>query len=158
MAVAREACEAGTAGPAPLAVACVALAVGAPVMLMALSRAARTVTGVALGRLLLPGKLTSSSRRIRTSPRSRRPTWPDSADLAACAVPGVHLPADGRVPRAIRSGLDGGIVSFKPRMQYSAMTFAVLATGVTFDALYRPSVSVRRASDDDPAGRSGPGA
>ena len=27
---------------------------------------------------------------------------------------------------------------------------------MTFDALYRPSVSVRRASDDDPAGRSGP--
>jgi hydrogenase-4 component B len=27
---------------------------------------------------------------------------------------------------------------------------------VTFDALYRPSVSVTRPSDDDPAGRSGP--
>jgi hypothetical protein len=37
---------------------CVALAVGAPVMLTALSRAARTVTGVTLGPLLLPGKLT----------------------------------------------------------------------------------------------------
>lgn len=49
---------------------------------------------------------------------------------------------------------DGGIVSFKPRMQYSAMTFSA-PTRVTFDALYRPSVSVDRASDD-PAGRSGP--
>jgi hydrogenase-4 component B len=39
-------------------------------------------------------------------------------------------------------------------MQYSAMTFSA-PTRVTFDALYRPSVSVQRASDD-PAGRSGP--
>ena len=50
---------------------------------------------------------------------------------------------------------DGGIVSFRPRMQYSAMTFSA-PTRVTFDALYRPSVSVTRPSDDDPAGRSGP--
>ena len=49
---------------------------------------------------------------------------------------------------------DGGMVAFRPRMQYSAMTFSA-PTRVTFDALYRPSVSVRRASDD-PAGRSGP--
>ena len=49
---------------------------------------------------------------------------------------------------------DGGILVFKPRMQYSAMTFSA-PTRVTFDALYRASVSVRRASDD-PAGRSGP--
>jgi hydrogenase-4 component B len=39
-------------------------------------------------------------------------------------------------------------------MQYSAMTFSA-PTRVTFDGLYRPSVSVHRASDD-PAGRSGP--
>jgi hydrogenase-4 component B len=49
---------------------------------------------------------------------------------------------------------DGGMVAFKPRMQYSAMTFSA-PTRVTFDALYRPSVSLHRASDD-PAGRSGP--
>ena len=48
---------------------------------------------------------------------------------------------------------DGGIVAFKPRLQYSAMTFSA-PTRVTFEALYRPSASVRRASDD-PAGRSG---
>jgi len=36
-------------------------------------------------------------------------------------------------------------------------TLLFLEAGVvTLDALYRPSVSVRRASDDDPAGRSGP--
>ena len=62
------------AGPALLAVACVALAVGAPVVLMALSRAARTVTGVALGPCCCPGS-SPSSRRTPTSPRSRRPTW-----------------------------------------------------------------------------------
>jgi hydrogenase-4 component B len=49
---------------------------------------------------------------------------------------------------------DGGIVTFKPRMQYSAMTFAA-PTRVTFNGLYRPSVRLERASDD-PAGRSGP--
>jgi hydrogenase-4 component B len=50
---------------------------------------------------------------------------------------------------------DGGLVSFRPRMQYSAMTFSA-PTRVAFNALYRPSVSVTRPSDDDPAGRSGP--
>ena len=75
---------------------------------------------------------------------------------AACAVPALIFLA-GR-PRAASVSVpvwDGGIVSFRPRMQYSAMTFSA-PTRVTFDALYRPSVSVRRASDDDPAGRSGP--
>ena len=38
------------AGPALLAAACVALALGAPVVLLVLSRGIRTVTGVALGR------------------------------------------------------------------------------------------------------------
>jgi hypothetical protein len=61
------------AGSALLAVACVALAVGAPVMLAALSRTARTVTGTSLGPLLLPGKL-PSSRPTRTSPPSPPPT------------------------------------------------------------------------------------
>ena len=46
------------AGPALLAVACAALAVGAPVVLLVLSRAVRTVTGVALRPVLLPGNLT----------------------------------------------------------------------------------------------------
>lgn len=46
------------------------------------------------------------------------------------------------------------MLAFKPRMQYSAMTFSA-PTRVIFDALYRPAVLVQRASDD-PAGRSGP--
>ena len=142
------------AGPALLAVACVALAVGAPVMLAALSRTARTVTGVPLGALLLPGKLTVIPAHADFSAFS--PTYLAVFLVAACAVPALIFLA-GR-PRAASVSVpvwDGGIVSFKPRMQYSAMTFSA-PTRVTFDALYRPAVSVRRASDDDPAGRSGP--
>ena len=148
--------EAGqpVAGPALLVVACVALAVGAPVMLAALSRAARTVTGVALGPLLLPGKLTVIPAHPDFSAFS--PTYLAIFLVAACAVPALIFLA-GR-PRAASVSVpvwDGGMVSFRPRMQYSAMTFSA-PTRVTFDALYRPAVSVRRASDDDPAGRSGP--
>jgi len=141
-------------GPALLAVACVALAVGAPVMLAALSRAARTVTGVPLGPLLLPSKLTVIPAHADFSAFS--PTYLAVFLTAACAVP-VLIYLAGR-PRAASVSVpvwDGGIVSFKARMQYSAMTFSA-PTRVTFDALYQPAVSVRRASDDDPAGRSGP--
>ncbi len=142
------------AGPGLLAVACAALAVGAPVMLAALSRTARTVTGVTLGPLLLPGKLTILPAHADFSAFS--PTYLAVFLVAACAVPALIYLA-GR-PRAASVSVpvwDGGMVSFKPRMQYSAMTFSA-PTRVTFDALYRPLVSVRRASDDDPAGRSGP--
>jgi hydrogenase-4 component B len=141
-------------GPALLAVACVALAVGAPVVLAALSRAVRTVTGVSLGPLLLPGNLTVIPAHAKFSAFS--PTYLAVFLAAACAVPALIYLA-GR-PRAASVSVpvwDGGMVSFRPRMQYSAMTFSA-PTRVTFDALYRPSVSVRRASDDDPAGRSGP--
>ena len=141
-------------GPALLAVACVALAVGAPVVLAALSRAARAVTGVSLGRLLLPGQLTVIPAHADFSAFS--PTYLAVFLTAACSVPALIYLA-GR-PRAASVSVpvwDGGMVSFRPRMQYSAMTFSA-PTRVTFDALYRPSVSVRRASDDDPAGRSGP--
>jgi hydrogenase-4 component B len=141
-------------GPGLLAVACAALAVGAPVVLAALSRTARTVTGVTLGPLLLPGKLTVLPAHANFAAFS--PTYLAVFLVAACAVP-VLVYLAGR-PRAASTSVpvwDGGMVSFKPRMQYSAMTFSA-PTRVTFDALYRPLVSVRRASDDDPAGRSGP--
>jgi hydrogenase-4 component B len=142
------------AGPALLAVACVALAIGAPVMLTALARAARTVTGTSLGRLLLPGNLTVIP--AHTDFAAFSPTYLAVFLTAACAVP-VLIYLAGR-PRAASVSVpvwDGGIVSFRPRMQYSAMTFSA-PTRVTFDALYRPAVSVHRPSDDDPAGRSGP--
>jgi hydrogenase-4 component B len=141
-------------GPGLLAVACVALAVGAPVMLYALARMARTVTGVTLGRLLLPGNLTVIPAHADFAAFS--PTYLAVFLVCALAVP-LLIYLAGR-PRAASTRVpvwDGGIVSFKPRMQYSAMTFSA-PTRVTFDALYRPSVSVTRPSDDDPAGRSGP--
>ena len=142
------------AGPGLLAVACAALAVGAPVMLAALSRTARTVTGVTLGPLMLPGKLTVLPAHADFSAFS--PTYLAVFLVAACAVPAlIYLAGRPRAASASVPVWDGGIVSFKPRMQYSAMTFSA-PTRVTFDALYRPEVSVTRASDDDPAGRSGP--
>jgi hydrogenase-4 component B len=152
---AAAASEAGqpVAGPALLAVACVALTVGAPVVLTGLARAMRTVTGVALRPVLLPGNLTVIPAHTHFSGFS--PTYLTVFLLAVLAVPLLIYRA-GR-PRAGDVTVpvwDGGLVTFKPRMQYSAMTFSA-PTRVTFDALYRPHVSVQRASDD-PAGRSGP--
>jgi hydrogenase-4 component B len=141
------------AGPALLAVACVALAVGAPVVLAGLARAMRTVTGVTLRPVLLPGNLTVIPAHTHFSGFS--PTWLTVFLLAVCAVPVlIYLAGRPRAASRIEPVWDGGIVAFKPRMQYSAMTFSA-PTRVMFDALYRPSVSVRRASDD-PAGSSGP--
>jgi hydrogenase-4 component B len=155
----REAAAASEAGqpvlgPGLLAVVCVALSVGAPVMLAALSRMARTVTGVTLGPLLLPGKLTVLPAHADFAAFS--PTYLAVFLVCALAVPFLIYRAGRPRARSVTVPVwDGGIVSFKPRMQYSAMTFSA-PTRVTFDALYRPSVSVSRPSDDDPAGRSGP--
>ncbi len=152
---AAAASEAGqpVAGPALLAVACAALAVGAPVVLTALARAMHTVTGVALRPVLLPGNLTVIPAHTNFSGFS--PTYLTVFLLAVLAVPAlIYLAGRPRADSLIVPVWDGGQVAFKPRMQYSAMTFSA-PTRVTFDALYRPEVSVRRASDD-PAGRSGP--
>jgi len=141
------------AGPALLAVACVALAVGAPVMLAGLARAMRTITGVTLRPVLLPGNLTVIPAHTNFAGFS--PTWLTVFLLAVCAVPAlIYLAGRPRGASRIEPVWDGGIIAFKPRMQYSAMTFSA-PTRVMFDALYRPSVSVLRASDD-PAGSSGP--
>jgi hydrogenase-4 component B len=140
-------------GPALLAVACVALAIGAPVVLAGLARAMRTVTGVALRPVLLPGNLTVIPAHTNFSGFS--PTWLTVFLLAVLAVPAlIYLAGRPRGASRIEPVWDGGIIAFKPRMQYSAMTFSA-PTRVMFDALYRPSVSVDRASDD-PAGSSGP--
>jgi hydrogenase-4 component B len=141
------------AGPALLAATCVALSVGAPVVLVGLSTAIRTATGVALRPVLLPGKLTVIP--AHTSFSGFSPTYLTAFLLAVLVVP-ILIYRAGR-PRAgseVVPVWDGGMLAFKPRMQYSAVTFSA-PTRVTFDALYRPSVSVQRASDD-PAGRSGP--
>jgi hydrogenase-4 component B len=142
------------AGPGLLAVACVALAVGAPVVLFALDKMARTVTGVTLGPLLLPGKLTVIPAHADFSAFS--PTYLAVFLVCALAVPVlIYLAGRPRAGSVSAPVWDGGILSFRPRMQYSAMTFSA-PTRVTFDALYRPSVLVTRPADDDPAGRSGP--
>jgi hydrogenase-4 component B len=154
----RQAAEAGEArqpvvGPALLAVACAALAVGAPVVLAGLARAMRTVTGVTLRPVLLPGNLTVIPAHTKFSGFS--PTWLAVFLLAITAVPAlIYLAGRPRAASLTEPVWDGGLVAFKSRMQYSAMTFSA-PTRVTFDALYRPSVSVSRASDD-PAGSSGP--
>ena len=122
-------------------------------MLAALARAMRTVTGVALRPVLLPGNLTVIPAHTDFSGFS--PTYLAVFLVAVLAVPLLIYWA-GR-PRAASEPVpvwDGGLLNFKPRMQYSAMTFSA-PTRVTFAALYRPAVSLRRASDD-PAGRSGP--
>ncbi len=140
-------------GPALLAVACAALAVGAPVMLTALDRAVAALTHVQLRPVLLPGKLTVIPAHTNFSAFS--PTYLAAFLIAILAVPGlIYLAGRPRAGTQVAPVWDGGIVAFKPRMQYSAMTFSA-PTRVTFDALYRPSVSLQRASDD-PAGRSGP--
>jgi hydrogenase-4 component B len=154
----RQAAEASearqpVAGPALLAVACAALAVGAPVVLAVLARAMRTVTGVTLRPVLLPGNLTVIPAHTDFSGFS--PTYLTVFLLAVLVVPvAIYLAGRPRAGTAVAPVWDGGMLAFKPRMQYSAMTFSA-PTRVTFDALYRPSVSVHRASDD-PAGRSGP--
>lgn len=140
-------------GPALLAVSCVALALGAPIVVLALSRAVASLTGVALRPVLLPGNLTIIPAHTDFSAFS--PTYLAIFLVAVSVLPLLVYRA-GR-PRADSVTVpvwDGGMVTFRPRMQYSAMTFSA-PTRVTFDALYRPSVSLRRACDD-PAGRSGP--
>jgi hydrogenase-4 component B len=142
------------AGPALLAIGCAALGVGAPLVLTALERAVRTTTGTPLKAVLLPGKLTVIPAHTDFSAFS--PTYLTAFLLAVLAVP-LLIYGAGR-PRGTSRTVpvwDGGIVQYKPRMQYSAMTFAA-PVRVTFDRLlYRSQVQVQRASDD-PAGRSGP--
>ncbi|MBO0771054.1 MAG: hypothetical protein J2P35_06305 [Actinobacteria bacterium] len=144
------------AGPALLAVACAALAVGAPLVLLALSRAARAITGVALRPVLLPGNLTvTPAPPPHTVFSALSPTYLAVFLIAVTVVPVlIYLAGRPRAGSVTVPVWDGGMIAFKPRMQYSAMTFSA-PTRVTFDALYRPSVSLQRASDD-PAGRSGP--
>lgn len=141
------------AGPAVLATACVALAVGAPVLLVGLATAVRTATGVVLRPVLLPGKLTVIPAHLNFSGFS--PTYLAVFLLAVTVVPIViYLAGRPRAGSVVVPVWDGAMLAYRPRMQYSAMTFSA-PTRVTFEALYRPSVSLQRASDD-PAGRSGP--
>jgi hydrogenase-4 component B len=140
-------------GPGLLAVACVALAVGAPAVLVALDRVVRGVTRVQLRPRLLIANLTVIPAHTNFSAFS--PTYLAVFLVGVLIVP-LAIYAAGR-PRGRTRRVpvwDGGIVSFRPRMQYTATTFAN-PVRVTFDRFYQPDIHVDRASDD-PAGRSGP--
>ena len=140
-------------GPGILAACCVALSLGAPLVLTALGRGVRTVTSVDLLPQLLIGNLTVIPAHTDFSAFS--PTYLAVFMIAVLIVPIlIYRARRPAAPSRIVPVWDGGILSFRPRMQYSAMTFAS-PVRVTFDGLYRPDVTVRRASDD-PAGRSGP--
>jgi hydrogenase-4 component B len=141
------------AGPALLAVTCVFLGVGAPLVLTVLARAARAVTGVNIHAELLVPKLTVIPAHTNVSGFS--PTYLAVFIVVVAAVP-ILIYLAGR-PRAASRKVpvwDGGILAFEARMQYTATTFAN-PVRVTFDPLYRPAIELQRASDE-PAGRSGP--
>jgi hydrogenase-4 component B len=152
---AAEATEKGQpiAGPALLAAACVALGIGAPLVLVALERAVHTTTGTSIRAQLLIENLTVIPAHTDFSAFS--PTYLAVFLVAVSSVPLlIYVSGRPRGASALVPVWDGGIVAFKPRMQYSAMTFAA-PNRVTFAQLYRPTVRLERASDD-PAGRSGP--
>jgi len=140
-------------GPGLLAAACVALAIGAPAVLIALDHVVRGVTGVQLRPVLLVSNLTIIPAHKNFSALS--PTYLAvflvAVSLAPLAIYAASRPrgATRRVPV-----WDGGIVSYKADMQYTADTFAN-PVRVMFERLYRPDIRIDRASDD-PAGRSGP--
>jgi hydrogenase-4 component B len=141
------------AGPALLAGACVFLGVGAPLVLTALDRVARSATGLDIRSELLVPKLTVIPAHTDFSGFS--PTYLALFLVAITAVPILIFLAGRPLARSRRPPVwDGGILDFKARMQYTATTYAN-PVRVTFEPLYQPSVHIERASDD-PAGRSGP--
>jgi hydrogenase-4 component B len=141
------------AGPALLAAACAFLSVGAPLVLTALDRVARSATGLDIRSQLIVPKLTVIPAHTDFSGFS--PTYLALFMVCVSAVPVLIWLAGRPRARSRRAPVwDSGIVAFKPRMQYTATTHAN-PVRVTFEPLYRPDVHVERASDD-PAGRSGP--
>jgi len=139
------------AGPALLAAVCVALSIGAPAVLIGLGQVARTVTGVRLRPVLLPGKLTIIPAHLNFAAFS--PTYLALFLVAVSVVPLLIYRVGRGGTRAVPVW-DGGMLQFRPRMQYTGAAFAN-PIRVTFVRLYQPEFHVERASDD-PAGRSGP--
>ncbi len=152
---AANAREAGqpVAGPALLAIACVALSVGAPAVLIALSRVAQAVTGVRLRPDMLIGNLTIIPAHQNFAAFS--PTYLAVFMVAVSAVPVlIYLASRSGAQTRTVPVWDGGMLKFKPDMQYTGTAFAN-PVRVTFGQLYQPEFHIERASDD-PAGRSGP--
>ena len=140
-------------GPGLLAAACVFLGIGAPLVLLTLQRVSHSITGVNIRAVLLTSKLTVLPAHADFS--SLSPTYLAAFMLAMLLVPIViYRVARPRARSRSTPVWDGGILAFKPRMQYTATTFAN-PVRVVFEALYQPHVDLQRASDD-PAGRSGP--
>ena len=140
-------------GPALLAGACVFLGIGAPLVLTALDRVARATAGIDIHASLIVPQLGVIPAHTKFSEFS--PTYLAAFMLAISAVPILIYLAGRPLARSRRPPVwDGGILAFRPRMQYTATTDAN-PIRVTFEPLYRPTVHVERASDD-PAGRSGP--
>ena len=140
-------------GPGLLAAACVALGVGAPAVLVALDHVVRGVTGVQLRPVLLVSNLTVIPGHTNFSGFS--PTYLAVFLVAVTVVP-IAIYAASR-PRGATQRVpvwDGGLMSYRARMQYTATTFSN-PVRVTFQRLYRPDIHIDRASDD-PAGSSGP--
>jgi hydrogenase-4 component B len=140
-------------GPGLLAATCLALALGAPAVLVALDRVVRGVTGVQLRPDLLVSNLTVIPGHKNFAAFS--PTYL-AVFLVAVGVVPLLIFALGR-PRGPSRRVpvwDGGIRSYTAAKQYSATTYAN-PVRVTFERFYRPNVEIDRASDD-PAGRSGP--
>lgn len=152
---AAEAIEDGqpVIGAAFLATVIAALGIGAPVALLGLAKTVRATTGEWIVPHLLPGRLTVTPAADNFAAFS--PTYLAVFLVLVSLIP-IGLCAVSRTPAAktVVPVWDGGIREFKPRLQYSAMTFSA-PTRVMFAGLYRPHVHLERASDD-PAGRSGP--
>ena len=141
------------AGPGLLAASCVALGIGAPLVLTVLDRVAHATTGTDIKAHLLVPNLTVIPAHTGFSGFS--PTYL-AVYLVCIGIVPLLIYLAGR-PRAASRTVpvwDGGILSFNARMQYTATTYAN-PIRVTFDEFYRPEFHVERASDD-PAGRSGP--
>jgi len=142
-----------TGGPALLAAACLFLGIGAPLVLTALDRVARSATGNDIRAKLIVPQL--GVIPAHTSFSEFSPTYLAAFMLAVLVVPIVIYLAGRPRARSRRPPVwDGGIVDFKARMQYTATTDAN-PIRVTFAPLYQPHVHLERSSDD-PAGRSGP--
>jgi len=140
-------------GPALLASACVFLGIGAPLVLTALDRVARSATSIDIRAKLIVPQLGVIPAHTEFSEFS--PTYLAVFLLAMLVVPILIYVAGRPRARSRRPPVwDGGIVSFKPRMQYTATTDAN-PVRVTFAPLYQPHIHLERGSDD-PAGRSGP--
>jgi hydrogenase-4 component B len=122
------------AGPALLAGACVFLGLGAPLVLTALDRVARSATGLDIGSELLVPKLTVIPAHTDFSGFS--PTYLALFLVAVTAVPILIFLAGRPLARSRRPPVwDGGILDFKARMQYTATTHAN-PVRVTFEPLY----------------------